>query len=181
MLTDEQRADGEWHALLVDIGFIQVIQHAIQGRDIAVFVADDGEVEARSIGREGVDVFYPAGMRGDVVDGKANELGEGVSSAKGEEVGGGGGRGKGVKGRTSTHLHAPRLEVRVRQRHRRELGGAHWRLASSAGFLLVFRLSWEIQSLLPFRSCRWSGYSRSHQGERRGWPTNLRCSRGTTQ
>ena len=49
-LTDEDGADGKWHALLVDIGLVEIIEHAIQSGNVAVLISDDGKVEGGTRG-----------------------------------------------------------------------------------------------------------------------------------
>ena len=87
-LTDEDGADGEWHALFVDVALVEIVEHAVQCRDAAVLIADDGEVEGGTGWGEGVDVFHPAVVGCDVVGGEADELGSEDESA--EKVGRGG-------------------------------------------------------------------------------------------
>ena len=54
-IDDEDGADGEGDALLVDVGGVLVIEHVVQVGDFALLVPDDGEFEGR--GGDFVDVF----------------------------------------------------------------------------------------------------------------------------
>lgn len=73
-LTDEDGPDGKRHPLLVDVGLVELVEHAVQRRHVPVLVPDDGEIEIRAGGGEGVDVFYPVVVGSNVVGGEADEL-----------------------------------------------------------------------------------------------------------
>lgn len=75
-LTDEHRADSEGDTLGVDVGLVQVVEHAVEGRHRAVLVGNDGEVDVAGAGRagEGVNVLDPALVAGDIVGRETNEL-----------------------------------------------------------------------------------------------------------
>jgi len=62
LLTDKDSPDGEWHPLLVDVRLVEIVEHAIERRDFAALVPNDGKVESGTGGGEGVDVFHPAGV-----------------------------------------------------------------------------------------------------------------------
>lgn len=63
--TDEDGTDGEWKTLLVDVCGVLVVEHIIELGNVAVLVADDGELE--SLARDLVNVSDPAGVRVDRV------------------------------------------------------------------------------------------------------------------
>jgi hypothetical protein len=65
--TDEDGPDGEGETLLVDVGLVQVVEHAVQGRNVSVLVTDNGELEVST--SEVVYVLDPSVVRVDVVGG----------------------------------------------------------------------------------------------------------------
>lgn len=66
-LTDEDGPDGEGETLLVDIGLVQVVEHAVQGRNVSVLVTDNRELEVTT--SEVVYVLDPSVVRVNVVGG----------------------------------------------------------------------------------------------------------------
>jgi len=73
-VDDKDGSDSEWDTLLVDIGLVEVVEHAIESGDFSAFIGDDWEIEAGSVGVQGVNVLDPAGVRVDIVGGKADQL-----------------------------------------------------------------------------------------------------------
>jgi hypothetical protein len=90
-VDDEDGADGESNALSVDVGGVLVVKHVVLESDLALLVANDGELEAGA--RDLVDVLDPATVAVDGVGRETNELdttlGElGLELSEGTELGG---------------------------------------------------------------------------------------------
>lgn len=77
-VDDEDRADGQSHTLLVDVGGVLVVNHVVQVGDLALRVGDDGELEVGVV--DLVDVLDPAVVGLDTVGAQTNEL----DTARGE-------------------------------------------------------------------------------------------------
>jgi len=73
-LTDEDRSDGKRQSLLIDVGAVLLVEHAVQLGNLSALVGDDGEIKRGPAG-EVVDVLDPAGVGLGVVGGETNELG----------------------------------------------------------------------------------------------------------
>nr|POE53603.1 serine--trna ligase, mitochondrial [Quercus suber] len=71
-VDDEDAADGEGDALVVDVGEVLRVDHVVEEGDLAVRVGDDGEREARA--RQLVDVLDPARVRAQVVGAQPDHL-----------------------------------------------------------------------------------------------------------
>lgn len=71
-VNDEDRADGESDALLIDVGSVLVVDHVVRERDLALLVTDDGELERR--GRQLVDILDPFAVRVNGVGGETDQL-----------------------------------------------------------------------------------------------------------
>jgi len=71
-VNDEDGTDGERNALGVNVGGILVVKHVIGICDLAVLVADDGEVQ-RAAGNL-IDILDPSSVRLDGVGGQADQL-----------------------------------------------------------------------------------------------------------
>lgn len=61
--------------LLVHVGLVEVVEHAVKRRHLAVRIGNDGEVDVGRPGNEVVNVLDPAGVGRDVVGGESDELG----------------------------------------------------------------------------------------------------------
>lgn len=64
-VDDEDRADGERNALLVDVVQILLVDHVVQKCNLAVGIGDNGELDIG--GGDFVDVFDPLAVGADVV------------------------------------------------------------------------------------------------------------------
>lgn len=71
-VNDEDVTDGEWDTLGVDVGRVQGVEHVVLGRNLAVLVTNDGEVD-RGLA-DFVDVLDPGIVRSNVVGGKSDDL-----------------------------------------------------------------------------------------------------------
>ena len=71
-VDDEDRADGERNALGVDVGGVLVVDHVVGKRNLALLVADDGELQLGA--GDLIDVLDPALMAVDGVGRETNEL-----------------------------------------------------------------------------------------------------------
>ena len=50
MLTDEHHPNGHGHAgFFIDVGFVKIVEHAVERGDLAVLVANDREIKSGSI------------------------------------------------------------------------------------------------------------------------------------
>jgi hypothetical protein len=115
--TDKDGSDSEGDTLLVNISLVEVVEHAVEGRDLSALVGDDREVELGSLGVQVVNVLDPAGVRVDVIGRETDQLevsGTLWDSWKCPAVSVGSG----------SHLDASGLEVGVGEGDGRELGGA---------------------------------------------------------
>lgn len=117
--------------LSVDVGSVLVVEHVVQGRNLAVLVADDGEVEGVGTLGEGVNVLDPAVVRLDVVGREAEELDAargkvGRREGDGRELGGADGAGRGsAKGRSGVIFCAFLLVLVLKQRGEHADDGTH--------------------------------------------------------
>lgn len=83
-VDDEDRANGQSHALRVDVGGVLVVDHVVEVGNLALRVGDDGELEVGAI--DLVDVLDPAVMGLSSVGTQTNEL-DTTSSKLGLELG----------------------------------------------------------------------------------------------
>lgn len=72
-VDDEDRADGQLHALVVDVGGVLVVDHVVEQGDLALRVGDDGELQAAA--GDLVDVPDPRAVGVAVVDAEPDQLG----------------------------------------------------------------------------------------------------------
>lgn len=90
-VNDEDGADGQSHALGVDVGGVLVVDHVVGVGNLALGVGDDGELELGAGNL--IDVLDPAVVGLDMVGAQANELDTasselGLELGKGTELGG---------------------------------------------------------------------------------------------
>lgn len=71
-VDDKNVTNGERDSLRIDVCGVQGVKHVVLGRDFAIFVADNGEVDRGFANL--VDVFDPSIVRGNVVGGKTNDF-----------------------------------------------------------------------------------------------------------
>lgn len=71
-VDDEDGADGEGDTLGVKVGQVLVIQHVVEGRDLAVSIGDDGELEVDVV--DLVDVLDPLLVGLEAVGGETDDL-----------------------------------------------------------------------------------------------------------
>lgn len=71
-VDDEDGTDGKGESLLVDIGSVLVVKHAVLGSDLALLVADDGVLDGSV--SDLINVFDPTVVRVDVVGAQTNDL-----------------------------------------------------------------------------------------------------------
>lgn len=71
-VNDEDGTDGEGNALGVDVGGVLVVDHVVGKSDLALLVADDGELEGRAA--DLVNVLDPAAVALNGVGRETNEL-----------------------------------------------------------------------------------------------------------
>lgn len=68
----EDRADGQNHALGVDVGSVLIVNHVVQVGDLAVRIGNNGELEAGA--SDLINVLDPAVVGLDIVGAKTDEL-----------------------------------------------------------------------------------------------------------
>ena len=71
-VNDEDGANGEWDTLGIEVGQVLVVQHIVQGRDLAGIISNDGEVQADVV--DLVDIIDPTLVGLETVGGESNDL-----------------------------------------------------------------------------------------------------------
>ena len=71
-IDDIHASDGQRHALGVHIGCVLIVDHVVQQGNLALLVANDGELEVRA--GDFVDVLDPAVVGVDRISGEADQL-----------------------------------------------------------------------------------------------------------
>lgn len=71
-VDDEDGADGEWDTLGIEVGQVLVIQHVVEGRDLAVGISDDGELDFDVV--DLVDILDPLFVGLEAVGGETDNL-----------------------------------------------------------------------------------------------------------